>query len=151
MVHRLLRLAAAGAFAGLTLASPAAAIIILDKSVHLAPYSAGQAVRVHAANLGDPGIGGNCAIAISWFRPDGTPAGPDARVLVAPGTVEVADFVDGRTPFGGHRAVRIVAVLGNAPDETAPCMVQFEVFDRLTGRTQYLGTPEFLPAVQRPQ
>lgn len=150
MTYRRLLSIVAVAVVGLALISPAAAIIIVGgKSVHLVPYSAGQTVRVHAANLGSPEVtAGSCEIMISWFQPNGMPAGADAAVSVRPGTVEFADFVDARAPVRAPRALKIVAVLANPPDDNLPCMVQFQVFDRFTGRTQYVGAPDVFQAAR---
>jgi hypothetical protein len=136
---------------GLVLAVPAQAIIIINsKNVDLVPYSAGQVVRLHVANLGGPDTrGGDCGFIVNWFQPDGTLAQQEMRLFVPPGMVQFADFFDPRTPVGANRVVRIEAVLQPPVDNDlppGPCIVQVEVFDRLTGRTQYVGNPEDLPA-----
>ena len=138
---------------GLVLAVPAQAIIIINsKNADLVPYSAGQVVRLHAANLGGPDTrGGDCGFVIDWFQPDGTPAQQEMRLFVPPGMVQFADFFDPRTPVSAHRVVRVETVLSPPADDGLPqgsCVVQFEVFDRLTGRTQYIGDPNILPAAQ---
>jgi hypothetical protein len=138
---------------GLVLVAPARAIIINGgKSLHLAPYAAGQVVRVYASNLGGPDTrGGDCGFIINWFQPNGAFAQEGVRLSVQPGTVEAADFFDARVPVGAHRLVRIEAVLMPPSDPAfppGPCVVQFDVFDRLTGRTQYLGGPDTLPSAQ---
>jgi hypothetical protein len=137
---------------GLVLAVPAQAIIIINsKNVDLVPYSAGQVVRLHAANYGDPNErAGDCGVVVNWFQPDGQPAQQPALLIVRPGEVQIADFFDARTPVGANRVVRIEAVLQPPVDNDlspGPCIVQVEVFDRLTGRTQYVGNPEDLPAL----
>ena len=68
--------------------------------------------------------------------------------FVQPGTVEAADFFDAPVPVGAHRLVRTEAALMPVSDPAnppGPCVVQFDVFDRLTGRTQYIGDPNTLP------
>jgi hypothetical protein len=148
----LIRFGGAVLLEGLVLVAPARAIIINNgESVHLAPYSPARwsactppisAARTRAAAT---------AFVIDWFQPNGALAQEGARLSVQPRTVEATDFFDVRVPVGVHRLVRFEAVLMPASDPAnppGPCVVQFDVFDRLTGRTQYIGNPDSFPTAQ---
>lgn len=129
----------------LAVTSLASAIIINDRNGHaIFPLAAGQVARIQIANVGDPNIDSPCGVVIHWFAADGSAIGDPNVRTVRPGLTEFADFSDRSIPAGAQRVVRAVVELDRSIPP-GPCVVQDEVFDRLTGRTQLIGDPSILP------
>lgn len=134
----------------LLLAVSASAIIINDRSGHaLLSLASGQVARINIANIGDPDADHSCLVKVTFFAGDGSLIGDPNVKDVRPGLTEFVDFSDRTIPLGGRRAFRALIELDRTIPP-GPCIVQEEVFDRLTGRTQFIGDPSILPQMQEP-
>lgn len=132
---------------GLATASSASAIIINDKNGTghaLLPLSSGEVGRINVINVGDPNIDNSCSVKVTIFAADGSVIGDPGIKEVRPGLTEFLDFSDRAIPLGGRRTFRARIEVDRAIPP-GPCIVQEEVFDRLTGRTQFVGDPKLLP------
>jgi len=136
----------------LAMASSASAIIINDKDGRghaLLPLSSGEVGRINITNIGDPTVDNSCVVKVTIFAADGSVIGDPSIKEVRPGLTEFFDFSDRTIPLGGRRTFRArIEVDRTIPP--GPCIVQDEVFDRLTGRTQIVGDPKLLPQTADP-
>lgn len=136
----------------LAMASSASAIIINDKDGKghaLLPLASGEVGRINVTNIGDPNVDNSCAVKVTIFAADGSVIGDPGIKQVRPGLTEFFDFSDRTIPLGGRRTFRaLIEVDRTIPP--GPCIVQEEVFDRLTGRTQIVGDPKVLPQTADP-
>jgi len=129
----------------------ASAIIINDSRGHaLLPLAAGQVGRINIANVGDPNISNSCLVKVSFFAADGSVMGNPETRLIRPGASDFVDFADRTIPIGGRRTFRAVIELDRTIPP-GPCLVQEEVFEKLTGRTQLIGDPGILPTGDPPE
>ncbi len=126
------------------------AIIINDrdgKGHALLPLASGQVGRINIVNIGDPNADNSCTVKVTIFAGDGSVVGDPNIKEVRPGLTEFVDFSDRTIPLGGRRTFRALIELDRTIPP-GPCIVQEEVFDRLTGRTQFIGDPRILPQTQ---